>query len=212
MSKSSLSKEDCFDEQATRILTRKRRKIVLEHPEQYRFIDPHCVLDCLPPKTEKTYEFNFRMVRIKRENNEYECLITNLPQEEFPVERLNELYAMRWGIETSFCDLKHAAHLDTFHAKKAEFVLQEIYARLILYNFSEIIIGHVAIEQGKTKYMYQCNNRQAIHICLEFLRKNGRVIESEVEGLIRRNLVPIRPGRSAPRKVRPQAFVDFQYR
>ena len=32
----------------------------------------------------------------------YEVLLTNLTENEFSVSDLKELYAMRWGIETSF--------------------------------------------------------------------------------------------------------------
>ena len=50
---------------------------------------------------------------------------------------------MRWGIETSFRDIKYAAGMVFFHSRKNELILQEIYAKLILYNFSEAIIGGV---------------------------------------------------------------------
>ncbi len=35
------------------------------------------------------------------------------------------LYASRWGIETSFRDLKYSIGLVNFHAKKKEGILQE---------------------------------------------------------------------------------------
>ncbi|MCO8241010.1 transposase, partial [Streptococcus suis] len=42
-------------------------------------------------------------------------------------EKLKDLYAYRWGIETSFRDLKYSIGLTHFHAKKKEGILQEIY-------------------------------------------------------------------------------------
>ncbi|WP_447558201.1 transposase [Streptococcus suis] len=39
--------------------------------------------------------------------------------------KLKELYAYRWGIETSFRDLKYSIGLTHFHAKKKEGILQE---------------------------------------------------------------------------------------
>ena len=40
------------------------------------------------------------------------CYITtNLPKEDFPVEEIKKVYAMRWGIETSFRELKYAIGL-----------------------------------------------------------------------------------------------------
>lgn len=69
----------------------------------------------------------------------YECIITNLPQEKFSSDEIKQLYAKRWGIETSFRELKYALGLTRFHAKKPEYIMQEIRARMTLYNFCEII-------------------------------------------------------------------------
>ena len=73
---------------------------------------------------------------------------------------------MRWGIETSFRDIKYAAGLLFFHSKKNELVLQEIYAKLIVYNFSELIVGSIVVEK-KTENMliisfFQYSHR---HMC-----------------------------------------------
>mgnify|MGYP000615202485 FL=1 len=58
---------------------------------------------------------------------------------------------MRWGIETSFRELKYAIGLCCFHSKKVEYIMQEIYARLILYNYCELITMHVIIQQKRYK-------------------------------------------------------------
>lgn len=55
------------------------------------------------------------------------------------------------GIETSFRDLKYTIGLLHFHSKSGH-ILQEIYARLIMYNFSEPITSHAIIER-KTENM-----------------------------------------------------------
>ena len=49
-------------------------------------------------------------------------------------------------------DLKYTISLCIFLQKKVEHILQEIYARLIMYNFSELITSHVIIER-KTENM-----------------------------------------------------------
>ena len=46
--------------------------------------------------------------------------------------------------------------------------MQEIYARLILYNYCELITMHVIIQQKGTKHVYQMNYTIAIHICRYF--------------------------------------------
>jgi len=40
----------------------------------------------------------FRVVRFPIAEDTYEVIITNLSRDELPVEKINELYHMRWGI------------------------------------------------------------------------------------------------------------------
>ena len=126
------------------------------------------------------------------------------------MEEIKKLYTMRWGIETSFRKLKYAIGLACFHSKKVEYIMQEIYARLILYNYCEIITMNVVIHQKDTKHVYQMNYTIAIHICRYFLRND--ISPPDVEKLIQKNLLPVSPGRSDPRKVRPKSMVSFLYR
>lgn len=114
------------------------------------------------------------------------------------------------GIETSFRELKYAVGLSCFHSKKVGYIMQEIYARLILYNYCEIITMHVVIRQKDTKHVYRMNYTIAIHVCRYFLRND--ISPPDVEKLIQKNLLPVRSGRSDPRKVTPKSAVSFLYR
>jgi transposase DDE domain len=60
----------------------------------------------------------FRVVCFKISDNKYECLITNLPNDEFNITDSKELYRKRLGIETSFRELKYAIGLINFSQKK----------------------------------------------------------------------------------------------
>ena len=123
--------------------------------------------------------------------------------------RAKEDYLM--GINFSrVLTLKYAIGLCCFHSKKVEYIMQEIYARLILYNYCELITMHVIIQQKGTKHVYQMNYTIAIHICRYFLRND--ISPPDVETLIQKNLLPVRPGRSDPRKVKPKSAVSFLYR
>lgn len=55
--------------------------------------------------------------------------------------------------------------------KKEEYILQEIFAKLIMHNFSELITSHVVLEKRNRKYEYKVNFSVAAHICREFFRK-----------------------------------------
>ena len=130
--------------------------------------------------------------------------------EEFPPAELKKLYSRRWGIETSFRKLKYTIGLLHFHAKKVEYIYQEIFARMIMYNFTEMIISHVILENKSRKYAYQANFSTATHICRQYFR--GNMSPPTVETLIARLILPIRPGRSVPRNLSPRKTTSFYYR
>ena len=127
-------------------------------------------------------------------------------------EEIKKLYAMRWGIETSFRELKYAVGLTSFHSKKSEYITQEIWARLILYNFCEIITAHVTITKCTNRHVYQINYTFAIHICKYFISKMAEKSPPDVEALISKEILPVRPGRHDPRKVDHKKAVSFLYR
>ena len=123
---------------------------------------------------------------------------------------LKQLYAMRWGIETAFRELKYTIGLLHFHAKKVEYICQEVFARLIMYNFSELITSHVVIQKTNRKYPCKANFPVAVQVCRQFLL--GNVSPPDVEAVIRRHLSPIRTGRSRPRNMAAKKAVSFLYR
>ena len=137
-------------------------------------------------------------------------LITNLDAEAFPSDERIRLYHLRWGIETSFQQLKYTIGPSLFQSKKVEYITQEIFARLTMYNFCELITSHVVIQKKRRKYVYQTNFTAAVHICRQFLQ--GAVSPPKVEDLIEQQVVPIRPGRSTPRKTKNIKFNGFFYR
>lgn len=156
------------------------------------------------------YKLPFRIVRFKISDDTYETVVTNLDARYFPPLELKRLYNMRWGIETSFRELKYTVGLLHFHAKKVEYIYQEVFARLIMYNFTELITSPVIIQNADCKYPYKANFSVAVHVCRQFFL--GNVSPPDVEALIRRYVSPIRPGRSTPRKMTVKHTVSFTYR
>ena len=98
----------------------------------------------------------------------------------------------------------------SFSRKKVEYIYQEDFARLIMYNFSELITSSVIIQKADAKYVYKANFSAAVHVCRQFFL--GNVSPPDVEALIRRHVSPIRPGRSRPRKMTVRHAVSFIYR
>ena len=208
----NLPPNDELDEEVTLFLTRKQNT---SSKQNLKFLPSKCVFDYLPTSCQKhipvtPYEMKFRVVRFKLTENTYEVLITNLDKEEFNVDALKKLYAMRWGIETSFRDLKYTLGLSYLHSKKTEYILQEIFASLTMYNFAELITSHVVVKQKNKKYPYRINFSAAVHICRNFFLKN--ISPPVVEALLLQHLLPIRSGLSHPRGKRTCSAASFLYR
>lgn len=197
-----------YDVSNHRIFTRKRAKEYREHPEIYTYVRHKYKDDFFVPENE-FYSMSFRILRVEVAKGIFECFVTNLPMDEFNADEIKELYRMRWGIETSFRELKYTVGLLYFHSKKEEFILQEIYAGLILYNYCQIITSHVTLDNKMRTYEYQLNYTMAIKLCCTFLKNNS--FKNDIDKLIEKELLPIRPGRNAERKGR-KPYKSFLYR
>ena len=206
----NLPPNDEFDIDITQIFSRINTKTTKN--AGYKWMPVNQVFDYLPRKSDKTYELSFRIIRFPIGSNSYEIIITNLDRNIFDVKKIKEIYHLRWGIETSFRELKYAIGLTSFHARKPDFIKQEIYARLLLYNYCELITTHVIKQMKNNDKTKQVNFTIAIYICREYLRNKRNLSPPDVINLIEKHVLPVRPGRKDPRKVKPQASVSFLYR
>ena len=214
ISKISLPDAVEFDLPVNILLTRKQTKAVKalmsQQPDVYRFLPSSAKFDYLPLKSEEFYPLSFRIVRIPIGEDSFETLITNLDSNTFPLDKLKHLYSLRWGIETAFRQLKQTVGLRMLQCKKVEHVFQEIFARLIMYNFTKLITSHILNRNVNRKYTYQVNFSAAVHICRQFIR--GSVSPPKIETLLLKFLVPVRPGRKEPRHTNHIRFTGFYYR
>lgn len=205
---------DQFDVPVSLSITRRQGKQA-QALYNYKFLPSNSRFDFLSSSSRKRdpitfYPLHFRVVRFKITPHSYETVLTNLPAQTFPPQELKKLYAMRWGIETSFRELKYTLGLLRFHSKKTEFIFQEIFAALTMYNFAEVITQSVIIRQAERKYLYQVNFSQAVYICRQFFRSN--ISPPSVETLIAKYIVPIRPDRHNARNLAIKSAMSFLYR
>lgn len=175
-----------FDVTVKRFFTDKYNKIMKEQGDVYHYMNPYKTI----PHFQKLlagrhlHYLQFRVVKIKTAENTYEYLITNLPFS-FDLNDIKEIYHKRWGIEVSFRYLKHANGLLHFHCKKPEFLKQEIYANLILYNFGIFLANEAADENRRqkrktdNKYTYEVDISTALKLARKyFIRKDtGQCID-----------------------------------
>ena len=206
---------DSIDARVDLIISRTqsaKKRLRPDLPDQYRYVSSLVSFDFVPRGSYDEYHLSLRVVRFEIADGIFENIVTNLPAYEFSADDIMHLYHLRWGVETSFRDLKHTIGAIKFHSKKVEYIEQEIWARLILFNFCTIITTHVVIAKGDTMHVYQVNLAMAMKICHRFIRLKEDEPVFEVERLIGRFSLPIRPGRSFARRHRPQSPASFCYR
>ena len=214
----NLPEQDEYDLPINLLLTRSQTKDSKQKAQdrnKYKIFYHNQKFDFLPQNTlssapAATYEISFRVVRFKISDDSYETVITNLDTDKFPPQRLKELYAMRWGIETSFRQLNHTVGLLCFHSKKSELICQEIFSRLIIYNFTELIVSLVNVGRTDRKHKYTVNFSTAVHICRLFLRDNSAVANPIT--VLKKFVSPLRKGRSYPRIQTSKSFASYSYR
>lgn len=203
-----------LDYHVDRILSRSQSKKKCLHPElagQYRYICKKVPFDFLTENIPE-YVLSLRIIRMELSEGCYENIITNLPFPDFDIDDFKELYHLRWSEETSFRDLKYPLCLKALHSKKYEYIVQEVWARAVLYNFCSEITTSVEIPEKNTKHIYQINFSAAIKTCRFFLRRGDTVTTLDVEGLIAQNIEPVRPGRTFARQARFKFPISFCYR
>ncbi len=195
-----LPEKASFDIRVNVSLVRSHKKSILTETDHYRrYMDANATFDYLTYGSTDTYNLSFRIVRFPISESTYECIVTNLPEDEFPMEQIKLIYFSRWSIEGSFRKLKYTIGLSNFHAYKPEYIKQEIWAKLIAYNITETLINHTVVKHGDTKHEYKVNFSVAAHICRVFLRMTTKKDSLDIMDLLCKELIPIRNGRQYPR-------------
>ncbi|MDO5139386.1 MAG: IS4 family transposase [Oscillospiraceae bacterium] len=202
----------------TRSFTNATRELFKDR-NHYRFVPINVNFDYLPRLNGNRgsvpvfYNLKYRIVRIRISEDLLETLVTNLPADQYPPDKLKELYSLRWGIETSFRSLKYTVGMLSFNSKKAECILQEVLASLVIYNFTEWITAQVIIRKAGSKHTYKINFTAAVHLCRKLLA--GKMHPPDVEALIAKYTVPVRPNRKYERRLskrRNGVAINFTYR
>lgn len=195
-----LPDSDSFDITVNVTLVRSHKKAVHVKDGFYkRYVDANASFDYVTYGSLDTYDLSFRIVRFPISDGSFECLVTNLPSDEFPLERIKLVYFVRWDIEGSFRKLKYTIGLSNFHSYKPEYIKQEIWEKLTAYNITETLVSLTVIEHGQTKYEYQVNFSMAAHICRVSLRPYTGEAPIDVMALLKKELISIRKERQYPR-------------
>ena len=211
LSRFTLPDDAEFDIPLEFTVTRSHKKVFREDKNHYVCIRADRRFDFIERGDRvSSFRMAFRLVKVKLPDGNSEFLATNLPCTEFSNAKIKELYRLRWGIETAYRYLKYNTALTAFHSIRRDFIIQEIYARVILYNFTMIIVNGVSVPKKKRKVRLKISISDAIPICRDFLisKRNN----AEIKGLLCCYLTEVRPGRSFMRKKHPKRVNPLMYR
>lgn len=164
-----------------------------------------------------TTQYVLRFVKIPLTNqktgHQYdEILLTNLPESEFDLVGLRELYRLRWGIETAYNTLKNKMKLEEFSGTRDWLIQQDIYCCIWLYNVTMLIIldNNFVKKRPEDQYKYQMRPNISIAIgivktCfLPIILSTDRSVHNKyvtiLDKLINEYLVPVRNKRTSHRK------------
>lgn len=165
------------------------------------------------PEIDPDWVLSLRVLTIYLEDGTVEYLLTTLlDTEKFPSEVFQGLYAKRWGSETNYDVLKNILEIENFTGKSVLSVRQDFYATVLTNNIQGLIQWELQEEievdnRSKTrKYRYTLNKNVSIGLLKDTLITlilEGGDLHSFYRRLkrqMKRNVVPIRPGRRFSRK------------
>jgi hypothetical protein len=127
--------EDLF-----RFLQRKRVFFLMRVPKTLKKVI-HNETDLLftYPAKKDNDEITLRSIHFTLENGNEEYLVTNLMPEQLAESHFKVLYALRWGIESKYRELKNRLEIENFNSLKPTCIKQEFYVAMFLSNVAAIL-------------------------------------------------------------------------
>lgn len=166
-----------------------------------------------------------RILTFMLPSGEREILLTSLVDGEiWPANNIFELYGMRWGIEENYKLYKVAAEVENFSGLSVIAVEQDFYATMFTCNIASIIAAEAQKEvtdlyaAKDAKYTYKINKSIAVgtikNEILQVLLGDQNLEEycENLKALMKRSLIPIKPGRSFKRHMRSRNGKGFRWR
>lgn len=208
-----LPKEEEFDVTVTFTITSRKDKETKANPDKFLILKKNRNFKYINDN-HRDHTTTWRVTRFKISDEEkYETLISSLPEDIFTTDDIKKLYHLRWKIETSYKHLKYSADVNVLHSKDKTLIQQEIFAKLVLFNISMILINEATKNIKQCwQYEYKINVSIAMFIIQNCITKRKEGFPSDLLELIAKEIVPIRPDRQCERNIRVHSFIPFNYR
>lgn len=177
------------------------RLVTLEVPKNHK---QKAVNENLP------FSIRVRLIRLILVTGEVEVLITNLMDEGITCEDFQQLYFLRWGVESFFNLLKSRLMLENFTGKSVESVLQDFWSTIFLSNIETIFTEPAQQEinqslnaeqlQQKINKAVSFNAIKNMAFELFYETENLDLAVEKLDLLFKTNRIVERKDRSPPRK------------
>jgi len=152
-----------------------------------------------------------RLVRVVLSSGEVEVLATSLVDEvDFSVEDCQELYRLRWGVETFFSKIKGRLGLENFTGKSVESVQQDFWSTILVSNLETVMTEDVEQAMNdslstqakpvKINKAVSFNLIKKMALDIFFAEKDKGKLFEKLERLFILNPVIVRKNRWAPRR------------
>ena len=112
----------------------------------------------------------------------------------------------------SFLYLKHNLCLDTPHSIRRDFLRQEIFAKLIMYNFASLLAFAAGEPLQSGRYPWRLSFSSTIRIARLCIVLHRQPPDSEIIATIQRHKYPVRTHKNRPRNIRSQRLNHLQNR
>lgn len=205
------------DSRLTIGITRSHKKLYMENSSAYKILDHRSVFDFIPPDDhESVYYMSIRCTCVELEPGSYEYLVSNLPDDLFSAEDLKQLYWKRWSVETSFRSLKYALSLAYLHSANRELIIQEVFAKLIMYNFASLLHAYASAAKealnrcAKTKYRYKVSFDDVVPIARELIKQPSE--DEKIKAILLRHLTAVKMVESSARRIKSQTVKPLNNR
>lgn len=160
----------------------------------------------------KKESLKIRVLNIELKTGEIEKLLTNVYDKDLSYKDFGCIYWKRWGIEVKYNELKSKYELENFSGITPIAIKQDFYSAIYLSNMVSLALSEanekVKEEKKNLKYEYKINTTILIakirpilikSLLAEKASKRARLYNKAM-AQITKNIVPIRPDRSFPRK------------
>lgn len=157
-------------------------------------------------------EYPVRIIKLILNTGEFETLITNLDESEFSTIDFQKLYAMRWGVETTYNTIKNKLLIEKFSGRTVLSIHQDFFAAMFLSNCIAAISSEVekslSVIKKACKYKYRANQNLIIgylkfRLSYIILQSSSKITKhcKKLLKLCLRQPVPVKPNRSFARPI-----------